>query len=73
MKAKLSFTIEILDGPDAGLQIKNDDRVVELFEPVVPGYIQPYTVQFSFTTPELIQRGMKPLEDGDTIYSEEPL
>lgn len=73
MKAKLSFTIEILDGPDAGLQIKNDDRVIELFEPSVPGYIEPYRIQFEFTTPDLIQKGRKQLEDGDTIYLEEPL
>ena len=68
MKVKFTYRIEVIDGPDAGLIIDNQNRILDLFQPHIGDVIEPYRIQFKFMTPELLQKGMATLENGDTIY-----
>ena len=68
MKIKFSYRIEILDGPDAGMVMDNETRILDLFQPHIGDIVEPYRIQFEFMTPELMQKNFKTLSDGDSIY-----
>lgn len=73
MKVKFTYRIEVLDGPDEGLIIDNQNRILDLFQPHIGDIIEPYRIQFEFMTPELFQKGRKALENGNSIYCDKTL
>lgn len=51
MKAKITLRVELLDGPDAGYMIEEQNRVVDLTR--LPYDHKPYQVTVEFVTPDM--------------------
>lgn len=51
MKAKITLRVELLDGPDAGYTIEEQNRIVEVNR--LPYDHRPYQVTVEFVTPDM--------------------
>lgn len=51
MKAKITLSVELLDGPDAGYIVEERNRVVEVNR--LPYDHRPYQITVEFVTPEM--------------------
>lgn len=51
MKAKITLKVELLDGPDAGYMIEEQNRIVEISR--LPYEHRPYQVTVEFVTPDM--------------------
>ena len=53
MKAKITLRVELLEGPDAGYMIEEQNRIVELKR--MPYDHKPYQVTVEFVTPDMFR------------------
>lgn len=60
MKARISLNVEILDGPDKGYTLEENNRIVELSREIDKSeYFRPYRVQVEFMTPDIYREIME--------------
>lgn len=55
IKAKVSLSVEVLEGDDEGYKFEESNKVVDLTRLTVPGHIVPYDLRLKFITPSCIQ------------------
>lgn len=62
MKARISLSVEIIDGPDKGYTFEENNRIVELSRETYEGeieFVRPYLVKVAFMTPDLYREIME--------------